>query len=144
MTRTFSLAGLLRLRKIREDQAAGDLAVANGDLRTTRAQSSQVRDELGETRTAVTNTAALNAVHTARASARSMLGELDALLALRQATADEAAVEFAAARSQSVRIEKLEARHSAIEVEADLRQEQGVLDEIASRSWYSTKSEATV
>lgn len=143
MTRTFALAGLLRLRKIREDQAAGNLAAANGDLRTTRAQSTEVRDELGETTTAVTNTAALNAVHTARASARSMLGELDALLALRQATADEAAVEFAAARSQSVRIEKLEARHSAIEVEADLRQEQGVLDEIASRSWFSTKTEAT-
>lgn len=142
MTRTFSLAGLLRLRKIREDQAAGDLAVANGELQNARLQSSRVRDDLGETRTDVSNTAALNAVHTARASTRSMLGELDALLALRQATADEAATEFAAARSQSVRIEKLEARHSASEVEADLRQEQGVLDEIASRSWFSAKSEA--
>jgi flagellar FliJ protein len=142
MTRTFSLAGLLRLRRIREDQAAGGLAAANARVRENAAQTAEVRSQLGGADQEVSNTAALHAVSTARASARSMLAELNALAVLRQTAADESAAEFAAARSQSVRIEKLELRHGELVAQQDLRAEQAVLDEVASRSWFSAK-EAT-
>ncbi|MET0934133.1 MAG: flagellar export protein FliJ [Mycetocola sp.] len=142
MTRTFSLAGLLRLRRIREDQAAGGLAAANARVRENAERTAQVRSSLGEAGTEVSNTAALNAVSTARASTRSMLAELNALAVLRQTAADESAAEFAAARSQSVRIEKLALRHGERVAQQDLHAEQIVLDEIASRSWFA-KGEAT-
>jgi flagellar FliJ protein len=143
MTRTFSLAGLLRLRRIREDQAAGSLAAANARVHENAARTAQVRTSLGDTGAEVSNLAALHAVSTARASSRSMLAELNALAVLRQTAADESAAEFAAARSQSVRIEKLELRHGEIVAQQDLHAEQIVLDEIASRSWFQGKSEAT-
>jgi flagellar FliJ protein len=143
MTRTFSLAGLLRLRRIREDQAAGGLAAANARVRENAARTAQVRSSLDGSGADVSNTAALHAVSTARASTRSMLAELNALAVLRQAAAEESAAEFAAARSQSVRIEKLELRHGERVAQQDLHAEQIVLDEIASRSWFTTKGEAT-
>ncbi|HEV7848762.1 MAG TPA: flagellar export protein FliJ [Mycetocola sp.] len=143
MTRSFSLAGLLRLRRIREDQAAGRLAAANARVRENAARTAQMRNHLGGTESEVSNSAALHAVSTARASSRSMLAELNALAALRQAAADESAAEFAAARSQSVRIEKLELRHGELAAKQDLHAEQLVLDEIASRSWFQAKGEAT-
>ncbi|SFN41997.1 hypothetical protein [Mycetocola miduiensis] len=143
MTRTFSLAGLLRLRRIREDQAAGSLAAANARVRENAERTARVRSSLDENGTVVSNTAALHAVSTARASSRSMLAELNALAVLRQSAADESAAEFAAARSQSVRIEKLELRHGERVAQQDLHAEQIVLDEIASRSWFQAKGEAT-
>ncbi|MET0934328.1 MAG: flagellar export protein FliJ [Mycetocola sp.] len=143
MTRSFSLAGLLRLRRIREDQAAGDLAAANAHVRENAAHAAQVRGVLGESSTDVSSSAALNAVSIARASSRSMLADLDALAALRRSTAEKSAAEFAAARSQSVRIEKLESRHNVLVAQKDLRDEQIVLDEIATGSWLSAKGEAT-
>ncbi|WP_411720317.1 flagellar export protein FliJ [Mycetocola sp.] len=143
MTRTFSLAGLLRLRRIREDQAAGGLAAANSRVRENAARTAQVRDSLDGTGTEVSNSAALHIVSTARASTRSMLAELNALAVLRQAAADECAAEFAVARSQSVRIEKLELRHGERVAQQDLHAEQLVLDEIASRSWFAATGEAT-
>lgn len=143
MTRTFSLAGLLRLRRLREDQAAGELAAANARVRENAMRTEQVRNQLQGTPAQVANTAALNAVSTARASSRSMLAELNALALLKQTAADEATAVFANARSQSVRIEKLEGRHSERIAEEDLRSEQIVLDEIASQSWHAAKGEAT-
>jgi flagellar FliJ protein len=143
MTRTFSLAGLLRLRRIREDQAAGSLAAANARVRENAERTAQVRNSLDENGTSVSNLAALHAVSTARASSRSMLAELNALAVLRQSAAEESAAEFAAARSQSIRIEKLEMRHGELVAQQDLHAEQIVLDEIASRSWFATKGEAT-
>lgn len=143
MTRAFSLAGLLRLRRIREDQAAGGLAVANARLREADARAATIRQQLGDIHAEVSNTAALNAVSTARASTRSMLAELNALAALRQAAVDDSTAEFAAAHSQSVRIEKLEVRHGESMALEDLRAEQIVLDEIAARSWLSAHTEAT-
>ncbi|MET1044187.1 MAG: flagellar export protein FliJ [Microbacteriaceae bacterium] len=143
MTRTFSLAGLLRLRRIREDQAAGSLAAANARVRENAERTALVRSSLDNNGTVVSNTAALHAVSTARASSRSMLAELNALAVLRQSAADQSAAEFAAARSQSVRIEKLELRHGELMAQQDLHAEQIVLDEIASRSWFAAKGEAT-
>ncbi|MCP2032929.1 flagellar FliJ protein [Okibacterium sp. HSC-33S16] len=143
MTRSFSLAGLLRLRRLREDQAAGNLAAANAEVHDAAMRTAHARDLLADTPAEVKNTAALNAINTARTASRSMLAELNALSALKQAAADESAAAFAAARSESVRIEKLETRHSDLLAQEDLRAEQLVLDEIASRSWHSAQNEVT-
>ena len=143
MTRQFPLAGLLRLRKIREDQAAGTLAAANAEVRTTSERDAHIRSELSESTPTVANSAAINAVYTARAASRSMLAELDALATLQRTAAAESSAEFAEARSQSVRLEKLELRHTEAALSEELRAEQIVLDEIASRSWLSDKKEAT-
>lgn len=143
MARNFSLAGLLRLRHIQEEQAAGDLAAANQRMRDNFSRQARARTALGESRSTVTNTAALLAVAAARASSRSMLSDLEAIGTERQSEAADAKNAFQAARAQSVGLEKLEGKHADTVAAEDLHADQGVLDEIASGSWQRTRNGGT-
>lgn len=136
MGRDFSLAGLLRLRHIQEEQAASDLAAANARLRENFNRRTRTREALGDSNTSVTNTAALLAVAAARSSTRSMLAELEAAGQERAGEVAEAQDAFQSARAQSIGLEKLEGKHREAVAAEDLRLEQGVLDEIASTSWH--------
>ena len=113
MNREFSLAGLLRLRQLQQDQAATGLARAR-----SRSSSVRVREAA------------------ARSSAHSMLADLQNLTHLAEADEANARAEFIAARTRSVGLEKLQARHDAEVNSADLRAEQSALDEIASTLWH--------
>lgn len=143
MNRQFPLAGLLRLRKMQEDQAASGLARANSRSATARDRRAAARTELGNSGEKAGSSAAMLAIAAARASSQSMLADLDALSAAAEAQLAAARTDYTEARRQAVGLEKLELRHGDELSLADLRTEQGVLDEIASTSWHLAARQAS-
>ncbi|CAM3100683.1 hypothetical protein PSET11_01192 [Arthrobacter ulcerisalmonis] len=136
MSREFSLAGLLRIRRIQQDQAASGVARAASRSRSVRAREAAARQDLKDSPEQVSNAVGLRAIAAARASAQSMLTELDALTVDAEAQLSSARRDFTQARVRSVGLEKLEVRHQADLAASDLKTEQGALDEIASVSWH--------
>ena len=140
MSRLFPLAGLLRLRKLQQDQAALDLAEANARVAALEARHGRARSALGALGNSPQSIAALNAMAASRASSRSMLAELDALGRNHQESLDTAQSTYNSARAESVALEKLHARHAAALLAEDLRAEQTVLDEIAGDRWHRDRT----
>lgn len=143
MNRQFSLAGLLRLRQIQQDQAATGLAQARSHSAAVRARETAARRDLTLTDNDVVTSQALNAIAAARFSSFSMLADLQSLTAEAQSAEDAAREEFTAARTRSVGLEKLQTRHDAEVLSADLRAEQAALDEIASTVWHRDEQQVT-
>ncbi|GAA1109493.1 flagellar FliJ family protein [Arthrobacter flavus] len=133
-SRAFPLAGLLRLRRINQDRAAGELAAAAAALRERAADRGTAMASLDRSLSRVDSAQALSAVAAARASSRSMLRELEALETRSRADLDRAQNDFSAARAQTISLEKLEERHTAAVHAEDLKAEQLVLDEIATNA----------
>ena len=140
MSRLFPLAGLLRLRKLQQNQAALDLAEANARVAALQARRGRARSALGALGNTPQTIAALNAMAAARSSSRSMLAELDAMGRNHQETLDSAQSNYNAARAESVALEKLHDRHAAAVLAEDLHAEQTVLDEIAGARWHRSRS----
>jgi flagellar FliJ protein len=136
MSRQFSLAGLLRLRQIQQDQAATGLARARSRSSSVRAREAAARRELGALDEPISSSASLRAIAAARSSSHSMLADLQNLGRLAETDESSARSEFIAARTRSVGLEKLQARHDAEVNTEDLRAEQSALDEIASTVWH--------
>ncbi len=143
MSRLFPLAGLLRLRKLQQDQAALDLAEANARVVALEARRGRARSALGALGNTPQTVAALNAMAAARSSSRSMLAELDAVGRNHHESRDTAQSTYNAARAESVALEKLHDRHAAALQAADLHAEQTVLDEIAGARWRHGRTAAT-
>ncbi len=143
MSRSFPLAGLLRLRHAQQDEAGSALASANARLAEATARRARTAAVLTGEPVAITDSATLFAVSAARASTRGMLAELDAMAASRRAEADSAQAAFNAARTRSIGLEKLEVKHIERVLTEDARAEQLVLDEVASTAWHRTSPEAT-
>ena len=141
MSRLFSLAGLLRLRHLQQDQAASDLAEANARVAANEAHRGRARSALSATSITPDTVAAMNAMAAARSSSRSMLADLDALGRSNASTLSEAQAAFGAARAEAIALEKLEVRHHETIRAEDLRAEQIVLDEIASMRWYRDRTD---
>jgi flagellar FliJ protein len=135
MARAFRLASLLRVRRLEEDRAAGVLAAANArraDAAARRRQAEtaltfgglpQHADEL-HWQAAVASRAALGGL-LAESVAASMQAS-DAAGVAEQA--------WSAARTRAVVLEKLEVRHDLAQQVEELRLEQLVLDEVATRN----------
>ncbi|TFD60254.1 flagellar export protein FliJ [Cryobacterium suzukii] len=136
MSRLFPLAGLLRLRKLQQDQAALDLAEANARVAASEARHGRARTALSALGNSPQTIAALNAMAAARSSSRSMLAELEAVGRNHQVSLDFAQTTYNAARAESVALEKLHERHAAALLAQDLHAEQTVLDEIAGARWH--------
>lgn len=132
MTPQFPLAGLLRLRRLEQDQAAARFGAVNAQLRAVGAQQASARAEAEEIASDVDSSAALLAVAAARAASASLLTELDALAAVTEAERGQAQRDLAVARGRTVGLEKREARHGALVVAAELAAEQSVLDDLGS------------
>ena len=139
MKRTFALAGLLRLRHLQQDQAAGDLAQANAVVQANAARRAATRATLRHTPSLASGADTLSAIASARASAHSMLADMEALGRNYQVAVGEAQVAFEATRADTVRLEKLEGRHGALVAADDLHREQTILDEIASTGWHRNR-----
>ena len=133
---TFNLAGLLRLRHLQQDLAAGELSAARARLDETGMQQQRARAALGSGATDVTSTEHLYAIAAGRASLRSTLSDLDALCAEQQLVANDAGAAFGAARTKSVTLEKLERKHAERVTAQELAAEQLVLDELATTTWH--------
>ncbi|MDJ0355985.1 flagellar export protein FliJ [Paenarthrobacter sp. PH39-S1] len=136
MSRAFPLAGLLRLRRLRQDAAAAELAGANARASAHGARQNAARGELQQTTSEVATAAALSAMAAARSSARSMLAELEAVSQQNRVQQDQAQTVFNEARAGSVRLEKLAAKHAELVAAELLHSEQTVLDEIAVTAWH--------
>ncbi|MCI4658677.1 hypothetical protein E3O44_18450 [Cryobacterium algoricola] len=143
MKRDFALAGLLRLRHLQQDAAAGELAAANALLHSNEARRAEASAALTVLPSEATGTASLAAIAAGRTSAQSMLADLDALGRDYRRTAETAHAAFTAKRAESVGLEKLEDRHGIFVAAEDLRAEQTVLDEIASTGWHRRKAGGT-
>jgi len=128
----FSLAGLLRLRHLEEDEAGQTLARANSRLEENSAREAQLRRKLSGGDDEAASVEVLRAVAAARASSRSMLAELEAVARVHRQEADEARAAFSAARTRSKGLERLEEKHNLAVTVGELRTEQNALDEIAS------------
>ncbi len=135
MERAFRLAGLLRLRELQEDQAAGALAVSNVALRSAEHQRQVTLTTLAaHTMPAAADPSGWRTSVTTRGALRHLLA--DAAIDVRDAgerVAADTAV-WAAARSRSVGLEKLRDQHRALVQADDARTEQLALDEVAARS----------
>ncbi|MDM7990883.1 flagellar FliJ family protein [Arthrobacter sp. zg-Y877] len=142
MSRTFPLAGLLRLRQLQQDRAAGELAAANVRMRETREARAEAYNTLETSLSEAVDVSTMNAIAAARSSSRSMLADLAALGTRHAAEVEAARAEFSSARARSVGLEKLEAKFAEAEAAEDLRTEQTILDELAGTAWHRRQKEA--
>lgn len=134
MNRSFSLAGLLRVRSIQERQAAQELSRAVVDENHTRRRERHLRAALAGTESDAVDLRSLAALAAGRVAARSMLAELDALKAAQQQAVQDAKSVHDGARREVRGLDRLSRAH-ALRVRAEeLRVEQRELDEIASRA----------
>ena len=128
--RAFRLQGLLNLRQLQEDQAAGRLASAHADLNHADQQLSSARERLGSMQTSgATNLAVAAAM---RNVAMMQIKEGIARKEYAQAVVDQRQDEWQGARRLTATLEKLENRHAEEVIADDLHKEQVVLDELAS------------
>lgn len=135
MSRAFRLAGLLRFRKLQEDQAAADLAVAHAARRAAAQRQSRADGALADHGFDPVEEAGawLSSVAT-RAALRSLASEAGAATELAGIEVTRREDAWTQTRRQLVPLEKLSEKHAEREAVEDLRQEQIVLDEIGSRT----------
>lgn len=134
MERQFRLAGLLRLRRLEEERAAAELAVANAQKRAAERR----RDELstlmgGSSMPARSGAPEWQAAVAARAALTGMVDEADIAVAVAVRRGEIVAAEWTGARTRVAMIDKLAERHEALVRAEDERAEQLLLDEAASR-----------
>ncbi|TAM68381.1 MAG: hypothetical protein EPN48_10210 [Microbacteriaceae bacterium] len=134
MSRTFSLAGLLRLRHAEQELAGADLARANARVRDNERTEQRARRaliEFGGANLGSAGTENLRAVAASRLASAVMLHELAAVQKSSAVEQAEAEAAFTVARVKSVGLEKLETRHREAVAKDELRAEQVALDEFA-------------
>lgn len=133
MTRSFSLAGLLRVRSIQERAAAQELSRAVIEENQTRTRERHLRAALAATNSDAVDVRSLAAMAAARVAGRSMLADLESLAQVQQQAVSDAQSSHSEVRREVRGLDRLAAAHLA-RMQADaLRAEQHELDEIALR-----------
>lgn len=134
MTRSFSLAGLLRVREIQERAAAQRLSRAVIDAQHTEARDRSLRAHLSGVGSEAVDVRSLAALAAARVAGRTLLVDLTTLSELQKQTVDEARTEHAQARRAMRGLDRLAEAHALRMRTAELHAEQTELDEIGSRT----------
>lgn len=135
MSRPFRLAGLLRFRKLQEDQAAADLAVAHAARRAAAERRARAQGALADHGfDPVEDSGAWLSTVATRAALRGLAAEADAATELAGIEVARREAAWSQTRRQLVPLEKLADQHTEREAVEDLRQEQIALDEIGSRT----------
>ena len=130
----FGLAGLLRLRSLREDEAAAVLGAAERDVADARDRARDTAERLsGAMLTGSVDSATFLAAAASRLSLSSLLVEDTQRLADARSVAAERRDAWSHARQEERAVELLEEHHEERERAAELRAEQLVLDEVAGR-----------
>lgn len=132
MSPAFRLAGLLRLRNIEEDRAAARLAEARARAAANDDTRLRMRAELGGMTVDDLDENTLRVSAAARSSSASMLAELAGVQRRLSDETEQAASAHAAAKQRAAVLENLADAHRDAAIEAELRAEQTVLDELAS------------
>jgi flagellar protein FliJ len=138
MVGKFRLAGVLRLRKLEEDQARMRLVGADADLGETLDRVGGLAAYVDASPEHASSSASLAAIAASRAASGSLFAVLEAEARLRVQEVDAARTELQRARTASLGLEKLEERHEDATTRAEGRAEQATLDEVASTSWRPT------
>jgi len=133
MERAFRLAGLLRLRQLQQDLAAGQLATSHAALRAADVSRGGAQTALADSHLPDGDHRAWGAAVAARAAFGVLLIEATACADGARDQVHTSTGEWSAARSRSVVLEKLEDKHSVVVRYEDDRQERLVLDEVALR-----------
>ncbi len=135
MSTAFPLAGLLRYRRLREEQVAGSLAGARQRVQDVQDRQTDERQRLQDSPVTIDSPASMQAVAAARAASRALLTELVAADERSREDAQQAQLDYNSARAQTLGLEKLAGRHADSATAEELRGEQLILDELASSSW---------
>lgn len=143
MSPKFSLAGLLRLRKLEEDLRANELNTARDRESVGLARSRRIRASLSEINDDPTAYASIASIAATRASAATMLSELGEVDRANAAEVELAAAAHADAHRKTLGLEKLETRHEQQQTAERLRDEQLLLDDLSSRAWHAAQGEVT-
>ena len=130
----FSLASLLRLKRLREDQAAFEVGRARSRASELAAERHQLIDRLSDHGHDARDVRAISAISAARASTSVALADLEALRITSERTLEAAESAHQAARRDTRVLEKLEERHAETVRAEELRAEQAALDELAARA----------
>lgn len=134
MTRGFSLAGLLRVRAVQERAAAERLSRAAIEAEQTASRERHLRAALAGTGSDAADVRSLAALAAARVAGRSLLADLETLVAMHQSSLDDARRQHTDARREVRGLERLADAHALRARAAELRAEQLELDEIAARA----------
>ncbi|WP_402372853.1 flagellar export protein FliJ [Isoptericola rhizosphaerae] len=143
MATTFRLAGVLRLRKLTEDQAKLRLAGAGAELDGALERAGGLAAYVDGAPEGAGSTASLAALAASRAAASAMYSVLESEVRLKAQTVDEARTALQQARSEAMGLEKLQERHDRAAALAEGRAEQAALDEVASSAWHRTPGRTT-
>jgi flagellar FliJ protein len=127
----FRLAGLHRLRRLQEDQAAAELARANAERRRAEERRAATAARIAEQ---ALDPERFPVAVAGRAALFGLYAESTAYLALAAERADLAGSAWTEARRAVRMLDKLAERHEAAETAEELRAEQVLLDEAASRT----------
>lgn len=130
----FGLAGLLRIRRLKEERAAYEMTRARSRASELASERHQLLDQLQDHAHDARDVRGIHALAAARASTSTMLADLEALAITQQRMIAEAEERHRAALRDVRTVEKLEERHDAEERDAETRAEQTVLDELAART----------
>ncbi len=130
----FGLTGLLRLRGLREDEAAAALGAAERDVAAAGDRARRTAERLaGSTLPGSVDGATFLAAAASRLSLSSLLVEDTDRLQEARAAAAERREDWSHARQDERAVERLREHHEEREHAAELRAEQAVLDEVAGR-----------
>ena len=130
----FGLAGLLRIRRLKEERAAHEMVRARSRASEIAQDRHQLLDQLVDHSHEARDVRGISAIAAARVSTSTMLADLQALVMTQQRLVTEAEERHLRARRDVRSVEKLEEKHEEAERAAELRGEQAVLDELAARA----------
>jgi flagellar FliJ protein len=130
----FSLAGLLRIRRLKEERAAYEITRARSRASELANERHQLIDQLADHGHEAKSVRGIHAISAARASTSTMLSDLEALSLTQRAHVAEAEEQHRVARREVRTVEKLEERHDEAERAEELRAEQTMVDELAART----------
>jgi flagellar FliJ protein len=129
----FRLAGLHRLRKVQEDQAAAELAASARTRRLLQRRAERALDGLAGSELSEGDVLAWQASVAARAAHTAAVVAARANAAAAEEEERAAAAAWTRARQRSATIDKLAVRHDEAVRAEDDRVEQRALDELATR-----------
>lgn len=130
----FGLAGLLRIRRLKEERAAYEITRARSRASELAAERHQLIEQLDDHAHDARTVRAIHALSAARASTSTMLADLEALSITQRRLVAEAEEQHRAALREVRAVEKLEEKHDAEERITEVRAEQTILDELAGRA----------
>jgi flagellar FliJ protein len=130
----FGLAGLLRIRRLKEERAAHVMVRARSRASELAQERHQLIDQLDDHAHEAKDVRGIHALSAARASTATMLSDLEALSLTQHRLVAEAEEAHRQARREVRTVEKLEEKHDVAQREVELRDEQTTLDELASQA----------